>query len=222
MTVSQCFTNLIVFNNKTSVACDLEIGMLSECANRMLTYSTDIYDLENIEKFVLFQKLQWPLYSRSCILCEVKRASITGTNQFFLQVFACLPFCVLCYLALASCNFNIILSTKNFWYKFTMCKIWDSHSEADGRICCLGKWCCVFDLYLGTSFSKGLLYLDRGKMLYWNVGTSVAIYTCNIPEDWQLSPMGPNILYVHNVKCDACNAKCCICSCAALSDGVLI
>jgi hypothetical protein len=89
--VSQCFTNLIVFNNKTSVACDLEIGMLSECANRMLTYSTDIYDLENIEKFVLFQKLQWPLYSRSSILCEVKRASITGTNQTIFLAGFCLP-----------------------------------------------------------------------------------------------------------------------------------
>jgi len=69
---------LIVFKNKTSVACNLEIGMLSERVNRMLTYSTDIYDLENIEKYVLFQKLQWPLYSRSC---KVKTASSTGTNQ---------------------------------------------------------------------------------------------------------------------------------------------
>ena len=59
---------LIDFKNKTSVVCDLEIGILSEPAEMMLIYSTDMYDLENIEKYVLFQekyvlfqKLQWPL-----------------------------------------------------------------------------------------------------------------------------------------------------------------
>jgi hypothetical protein len=78
---------LINFKNKTSVVCDLEDGILSESAEMMLIYFTDMYDPENIEKYVLFQKLHWLLYSRSCICtCEVKTASSTAQmEQLFLR-----------------------------------------------------------------------------------------------------------------------------------------
>jgi hypothetical protein len=81
----------------------------------------------------------------------------------------------------------------------------------------------VLSIYIWVpAFQRGFYLEDRGKMLYWDAGTSVPIYTSNIPEEWQLSPMVPNILCVCNVQCDAHNVKCCICLCTALPDGVLI
>lgn len=188
-----------------------------------------MYDPVHSEKQVLFQKLKWPLYSRSCIcICEVKTACSTCTNRannFSCRfLLACHFMC--CYLALASCNFNIILSTNN------LLRISDTNSLCARfgilTVKLMEDYAALrndtgLSIYIWvTAFQRGFFLEHRGRMLYWNVATSVPTYTCNIPEDWQLSHVVSNILYVYNVHCDAHNAKCCICSCAALLDGVLI
>ena len=139
-----------------------------------------MYNLENIEKYVLFQKLQWPPYPRICILtCEINTASSTGTNQAF-------------FLAVLISLYQLRISDTN-----SLCARSEIVTVKLMEDCAALGNDTVLSIYIWVpAFQRGFYLEDRGKMLYWDVGTLEPIYTSNIPEDWQLSPMVPNILYI--------------------------